>query len=396
MTNHSATADRLQPLLSAMLDGQLTGGQITKLRRLLRTDPAARRQYVRQVNAHVMLQWMNAPPDADGGQPASSIPPIILNLSPNLHSPLFTLRSPVGGLLFSYSMASLSLALVLLVAWTWKISVDREIPQVVLSQAVPGANSESPIPTVGRITGVVECRWADSENAAFDGDSVSLGRKLALASGFLEITYDTGAKVILHGPCRYEAESSRGGFLSLGRLTARVEAKKGTGPIGRNGPSPASGYPAAHQLDLSPFSPRGSEAKGERTANPPLSQQEMGPTISLAPRPLSLFSVRTPTAVVTDLGTEFGVEVDRSAPAGHTSFRARSSSDRPMTTRASASFNWEPMSRRGRRSAQTGWSPCFAERAHRACPPLCAGCPRRRRLDSLTPLLAPPQRRPTG
>ena len=169
MTNHSATADRLQPLLSAMLDGQLTGGQITKLRRLLRTDPAARRQYVRQVNAHVMLQWMNAPPDADGGQPASSIPPIILNLSPNLHSPLFTLRSPVGGLLFSYSMASLSLALVLLVAWTWKISVDREIPQVVLSQAVPGANSESPIPTVGRITGVVECRWADSENQPSTG-----------------------------------------------------------------------------------------------------------------------------------------------------------------------------------------------------------------------------------
>ena len=29
-------------------------------------------------------------------------------------------------------------------------------------------------------------------------------------------------------------------------------------------------------------------------------------------------------AVVTDLGTEFGVEVDRSGPAGHTSFRARS------------------------------------------------------------------------
>ena len=126
-------------------------------------------------------------------------------------------------------------------------------------------NSESPIPTVGRITGVVECRWADSENAAFDGDSVSLGRKLALASGFLEITYDTGAKVILHGPCRYEAESSRGGFLSLGRLTARVEAKKGTGPIGRNGPSPASGYPACAPIGPVPFFAAG--FRGEGRAN---------------------------------------------------------------------------------------------------------------------------------
>ena len=39
----------------------------------------------------------------------------------------------------------------------------------------------------------------------------------------LEITYNTGPKVILQGPCMYDVESSRGGFLSLGKLTARVE-----------------------------------------------------------------------------------------------------------------------------------------------------------------------------
>ena len=122
----------------------------------------------------------------------------------------------------------------------------------------------------------------------------------------------------------YEVESPRSGFLSFGKLTARVEAKKGTGPIGRNGPPPASGYSAAHRLDLSPFSPHGSGAKGERTANLALLEEESGPTTSLAPRPSTLvskhdpqsttgyppFSVRTPTAIVTDLGTEFGVEVE--------------------------------------------------------------------------------------
>ena len=57
-----------------------------------------------------------------------------------------------------------------------------------------------------------------------------MGRKYALASGLLEITYDTGAKVILQGPCTYEVESANGGFLSLGKLTARVEkARSGTG-----------------------------------------------------------------------------------------------------------------------------------------------------------------------
>ena len=76
----------------------------------------------------------------------------------------------------------------------------------------------------------------------------------------MEITYDTGAKVTLQGPATYEVESRSGGFLSLGKLTARVEKKA-------------------------------------QRSN------------SQSPIPHPLFSIRTPTAMVTDLGTEFGVEV---------------------------------------------------------------------------------------
>ena len=42
----------------------------------------------------------------------------------------------------------------------------------------------------------------------------------------MEITYDTGAKVILQGPVTYVVESKDGGFLSLGKLTARVEKRE--------------------------------------------------------------------------------------------------------------------------------------------------------------------------
>ena len=44
-----------------------------------------------------------------------------------------------------------------------------------------------------------------------------------LASGLLQIWYDSRVEVILQGPAIYEADSPNGGFLSLGRLTARVE-----------------------------------------------------------------------------------------------------------------------------------------------------------------------------
>ena len=56
---------------------------------------------------------------------------------------------------------------------------------------------------------------------------VSLGDTFALAAGLMEITYDTGARVILQGPVTYEAESN-GGYLSLGKLTGKLE-KKGLG-----------------------------------------------------------------------------------------------------------------------------------------------------------------------
>ena len=69
---------------------------------------------------------------------------------------------------------------------------------------------------------MVDCKWA---GAALDSPGVPLGRKYELASGLMEITYDTGAKVILQGPVTYEVESPNGGFLSVGKLTAKLEKK---------------------------------------------------------------------------------------------------------------------------------------------------------------------------
>ena len=43
----------------------------------------------------------------------------------------------------------------------------------------------------------------------------------------MEITYDTGAKVILQGPVTYEVEAN-GGYLAVGKLTGKLE-KRGEG-----------------------------------------------------------------------------------------------------------------------------------------------------------------------
>ena len=148
----------------------------------------------------------------------------------------------------------------------------------------------APTDYIGRITGMADCRWAEGSRFKAQGSGsandqslianplspISLGDRFALASGLVEITYDTGAKVILQGPCTYEMESRDGGFLSVGRLTARLDSAK----------------PQA----------------GNRKS-------------SLSTIHYPLFTIKTPSAVVTDLGTEFGVEVTKEGTTTSRVFR---------------------------------------------------------------------------
>ncbi len=144
-------------------------------------------------------------------------------------------------------------------------------------------DSEPEIKSIARITGMVDCRWVDTDYAPIH-DRVVLGAKFMLKSGLMEITYHTGARVILQGPCTYEVESTAGGYLSLGKLTARVESRS-------RSPSGAS--------------PTDRETTKSRPAGG------------------TYFSVRTPTARVTDLGTEFGVDVEKSGATHSRVFRGR-------------------------------------------------------------------------
>ena len=127
----------------------------------------------------------------------------------------------------------------------------------------------------------------------------------------MEISYQSGAKVILQGPCTYEVESAGGGYLSLGKLTARVET-------------------------------RGKAGGGSRKRR----QSE----IPQSPIPNPLFVVKTPTAIVTDLGTEFGVEVSKEGNT--TSHVFRGSVKVQLSTGSSAEQERHPVVLRENESAR--------------------------------------------
>ncbi|MCG2684876.1 MAG: FecR domain-containing protein, partial [Planctomycetales bacterium] len=167
-------------------------------------------------------------------------------------------------------VATVIVGAMLLGFWAIKVTHHQHIAEAP-SKSVP-SDARPEFVFVGRITGLVDVKWSDDPRflPPYGFAYVPLGGKYILDAGLMEITYDSGAKIILQGPCTYEVESTAGGYLSLGKLTARVE-KRGEG--------------------------RGARGEGSES-NPQ----------SLIPNPL--FSVRTPTAIVTDLGTEFGVEVE--------------------------------------------------------------------------------------
>jgi probable HAF family extracellular repeat protein len=198
----------------------------------------------------------------------------------------------------SWSLAYLTATVLLgvgLLIGSWISITHRELVAKNSQPSIPFA-PDAKTEQVGQITGMVDCRWTDPKTKVFGGDYVRLGQEYALAEGYLEITYDTGASVILQGPCTYQVESISSGFLSLGKLTARVESR-------------------------------------ESRVESKVAKQEPSRLSALNSR---LFSVRTPTALVTDLGTEFGVEVDSSGATRSHVFRGRielrCSSNRELAT----------------------------------------------------------------
>ena len=374
MTLPSAMDAELRELIAALREGTLSAEEAVRLNGLLSDSPSAREIFachaLLQATLELALGPAEAekgavpicattdaarrcrPPDRSGELDLSPSPPPIIVVQTDAAPPLspFSFQSFVGSSLFSYLVATVIAAVAFSIAWGWKTSRDWQVARSSAEQTAPVEQPQPEMPLVGRITGVADCQWANAAAAACERDGVHLGREYVLVSGFLEITYDSGTKLILQGPATYQVESRSGGFLSLGKLTARVE-KRAEGGGRRAEREVASGQwavnpkseirnpksetftpPSALRL---PPSDRGS--KGERTANRHFLAEKVEPTNSLAPRPspsekseirnpkseianpspLSplpspLFTVRTPTAVVTDLGTEFGVEVDRS------------------------------------------------------------------------------------
>ncbi len=200
--------------------------------------------------------------------PEPPVPPIVIDLSSTTHYPLPTSHFSVGSWAFSYMVATVIMGVAILGFWAYEITHHQHIAEAP-SQSVP-SDARPEMGCGRRITGRGDVKWSDDPRFLPPLSSrayVPLGRKYILSSGLLEITYDSGAKVILQGPCTYEVESTAGGYLALGKLTARIgERGEGRGESAkpqaanqkleiRNQKSPSSFILHPSSFILHPYSP---------------------------------------------------------------------------------------------------------------------------------------------
>ncbi len=284
-------------LANAQCEGELTAAQGARLEELVVGNADLRRRYIvyMQMNAGIEMDASLTKCNVQYSPPTRVFQPTPL--------PLGFLGNAYHGMVgffsqevpFSILIATLVFGLAGLIGSM--MTVDHHTQLAGRSTTATDrpfvSNKEaakSPVPEkmeyVGRITSMVDCVWSDDKGfLPPSGNYVALGREYKLDAGLMEITYNTGARVILQGPCMFTAESAAGGYLSLGKLTARVESRSRLPDGTSRSRLPSGTLPT--DRDASKSRPAGG----------------------------TYFAVRTPTATVTDLGTEFGVEVKKSGEA---------------------------------------------------------------------------------
>ena len=75
---------------------------------------------------------------------------------------------------------------------------------------------------VAQLTGSKGCQWLDGATAVQPGGRLRKGERIELTGGFAEITFDSGAQVVLAGPGSLDVKSAWEAVLNRGALKASV------------------------------------------------------------------------------------------------------------------------------------------------------------------------------
>ena len=195
----------MQSLIEAVCDGMADDAQVRDLESLLLTDEATCNFYVDMLDLDAKLQRLvgslqegdAALKEFVAAKQTPSVSPAPTFLSPALHG--------TPGYFSGWPVAYLT-ATVITGIWLLSMLAYARIP-LAGCNALRADGHQATVEPERRYIGGTDHRHGRLQIGGSGHDFLSvdvrLGQKLDLASGLMEITYDTGAKVILQGPVTY-------------------------------------------------------------------------------------------------------------------------------------------------------------------------------------------------
>ena len=237
--------DDPKAIIASYLDDELTEGQDRELLAWIRQAPENRKQFVVECYLHSQLRDIFAGEriahDATVSQTCGSeqvfVPSPVLSEPSTDRPPLgsapflgIAIRSAVGYLSSGWPVAYLVATAIFGIGLLIGSHIYVSQPAQVAQQSAPLPAPLSPLPSVvGRITSMIDCQWGENPKSQVrkpkeirnqkseirnQKSLVALGDEFALASGLMEISYDSGAKVILQGPVTYKSNRERRLFVA--------------------------------------------------------------------------------------------------------------------------------------------------------------------------------------
>ena len=187
----------LNELCGAVVDGVLGDAQRRRLAGLLRESEAARRFYVRAIGQSASLHVYAAEMHAEAPDQRERARPVV--------------RLPWWALGFLAAAAAVTFAF-----WIAR-----------LRPANPDRPPDEPRATqfVARLTGARDAQWTAGTAPLQPGAHLHRGQRLELNAGYAEVTFDSGARVVLEGAALLDINSAWDATLRRGTLKTSVPSE---------------------------------------------------------------------------------------------------------------------------------------------------------------------------
>jgi hypothetical protein len=205
---------RVCQLINADCNGTITEQEMHELEMLLEEDPVAQEFYVDFLTVNAEILWLMSARQRGMKISNSQAPEISI---PN-RSPLLTFIDDWAGIFNQHSPLTFILIFLFL-----GLAIIAPICYLSLRHS-----ADIPMETelVAQITEMRNCQWSQDVPAPEEAEQLSVGQRLQLEKGLVQITYFNKAVVLLEGPVYYTVDSPKSGFLSRGKLTARADTKQ--------------------------------------------------------------------------------------------------------------------------------------------------------------------------